>query len=266
MHICVEEQKMMDAIILAGGIPTSEDPLYNSSNGKSKALIDIAGKPMTQWVLDALDGADSVERVVIVGLSAEDNLHSTKTVDYLPENGGMLANLTAGVERLQSLNPSIRQVLLLSCDIPTITSEMIEWRVQGTDPDSDLEYSVIERETMEARFPGANRSYVRLQDVDVCGGDMNVIHTRLVEDTTFWERMVAARKNPLRQAALLGFDVLFLMLTRRITIDGAVKRVSRRLGLKGRAVVSPYAEIGMDVDKPHQLELVTSDLAQQAST
>jgi len=256
---------MMDAIILAGGIPTSEDPLYLSSNGQSKALIEIAGKPMAQWVVDALDGAKSVERIIIVGLPSDVNLHSSKMIDFLPENGGMLANLTAGVERLQSIDPSIQQVLLLSCDIPTITPEMVDWRVQGTDPDSDLEYSVIKKETMDTRFPGASRSYVRLQDVEVCGGDMNVIHTRLVEDTAFWERMVAARKSPLRQAALLGFDLLFLMLTRRITIDGAVKRVSNRLGLKGRAVISPYAEIGMDVDKPHQLELVISDLSQRTS-
>ncbi|HUS84697.1 MAG TPA: nucleotidyltransferase family protein [Anaerolineales bacterium] len=255
----------MDAIILAGGIPTSEDPLYLASNGQSKALIDIAGKPMVQWVVDAIDGADSVGRIIIVGLPADVNLQSSKTIDFLPESGGMLANLTAGVERLQSIDPSIQQVLLLSCDVPTITSEMVDWRVQGTDPDSDLEYSVIEKETMDARFPTASRSYVRLQDVEVCGGDINVIHVRLVEDTTFWERMIAARKSPFRQAALLGFDLLFLMLIRRITINNAVKRVSSRLGLKGRAVISPYAEIGMDVDKPHQLELVISDLSQRTS-
>jgi len=255
----------MDAIILAGGIPTSEDPLYLAANGQSKALIDIAGKPMAQWVLDAVDQASSVERILIVGLSADVNLQSSKTIDFIPENGGMLANLTAGVERLRSIDPSIQQVLLLSCDIPTITPEMVDWLVQGADPDSDLEYSVIEKETMNARFPGASRSYVRLQDVEVCGGDMNVIHTRLVEDTPFWERMVAARKSPFRQAALLGFDLLFLVLIRRITINDAARRVSNRLGLKGRAVISPYAEIGMDIDKPHQLELVISDLSQRSS-
>jgi molybdopterin-guanine dinucleotide biosynthesis protein A len=255
----------MNAIILAGGIPTSEDPLYFASNGQSKALIDIAGKPMVQWVVDALDGAKSVDRIIIVGLPADVNLRFSKPIDYIPESEGMLANLTAGVEHLQSIDPSIQQVLLLSCDIPTITSEMVDWRVQGADPDSDLEYSVIEKETMDARFPTASRSYVRLQDVEVCGGDMNIVHVRLIEDTSFWEHMVAARKKPFRQAALLGFDLMFLMLIRRITIDDTVKRVSNRLGLKGRAVISPYAEIGMDVDKPHQLEIVISDLSQRSS-
>ena len=119
----------MNAIILAGGIPTSEDPLYFATNGQSKALIDIAGKPMAQWVVDALDGAKSVDRIIIVGLPAEVNLQSSKPIDYLPESEGMLDNLTAGVEHLQSIDPATQQVLLLSCDIPTITPEMVDWRV-----------------------------------------------------------------------------------------------------------------------------------------
>jgi nitrite reductase/ring-hydroxylating ferredoxin subunit len=36
----------MDAIVLAGGIPLPEDPLYPYTQGHSKALVDIAGKPM----------------------------------------------------------------------------------------------------------------------------------------------------------------------------------------------------------------------------
>ena len=44
----------MDAIVIAGGIPQPQDPLYTYSHGDSKALIDIAGKPMVQWVLDVL--------------------------------------------------------------------------------------------------------------------------------------------------------------------------------------------------------------------
>ena len=47
----------MDAIVTAGGIPRPEDPLYTYSHGDSKALIDVAGKPMIQWVLEGLEQA-----------------------------------------------------------------------------------------------------------------------------------------------------------------------------------------------------------------
>jgi hypothetical protein len=62
---------------------------------------------------------------------------------------------------------------------------------------------------------------------------------------------------------LIGYDTLLLLLLRRITIEGAVKKVTSRLNITGRAILCPYAEVGMDVDKPHQLEILRADLASQ---
>jgi hypothetical protein len=45
-----------------------------------------------------------------------------------------------------------------------------------------------------------------------------------------------------------------------IDADGAVKRVSEKIKIKGRAIRWPYAEAGMDVDKPHQLEQMRADM------
>jgi hypothetical protein len=33
--------------------------------------------------------------------------------------------------------------------------------------------------------------------------------------------------------------------------------------MTGTAIVCPYAEVGMDVDKPHQLEMIRADLAER---
>lgn len=37
---------MLPAIVIAGGIPKEGEPLYPLSQGKPKALLPIAGKPM----------------------------------------------------------------------------------------------------------------------------------------------------------------------------------------------------------------------------
>ena len=60
---------------------------------------------------------------------------------------------------------------------------------------------------------------------------------------------------------MIGFGTLFQLFTRRLTLEEAVERVCQRIGIKGRAIVWPYAEPCMDVDKPHQLELLRADLA-----
>jgi len=63
-----------------------------------------------------------------------------------------------------------------------------------------------------------------------------------------------------RQAALLGFDTLFLLLLRQLALSEAERLISRRLGVRGRALLTPYAAMGMDVDKPNQYELLKAAL------
>jgi hypothetical protein len=117
---------------------------------------------------------------------------------------------------------------------------------------------------MEARFPNSRRSFIKLRDMEVCGGDMNVLRARIgTENDAMWERIVASRKNALKQAALVGYDTAILLLLHLINLDQAVKTVSRRLKIKGRAVICPYAEIGMDIDKPFQYEIVREDMARR---
>ena len=113
---------------------------------------------------------------------------------------------------------------------------------------------------MEARYPGSSRSYVKLKDVEVCGGDVHGLRLSLAGERELWERLIRARKNIFKQAALIGFDTLFLLLTRSMTIQGAESLVSKRLGVVGKVTIVPYAEMGMDVDKPFQLEIMRKEL------
>ena len=114
---------------------------------------------------------------------------------------------------------------------------------------------------MERRFPDARRSYVHLRDIDVCGGDINILKMRLAQDSVFWEKVVEARKSAFRQAQLIGYRFLILVLLRRMRLKDAELYISDRLELNGHATVSPYAEVAMDIDKPDQLAIMRADLS-----
>ena len=254
----------MDAIVTAGGIPLPEEPLYPETQGHPKALVDIAGKPMIQWVLDALSESKIVENVVIVGLTEKSSVTCKTSFQFIPDQGKMIENLRAGAEKVLELNPKAEYVLIVSSDIPAISGEMVDWTVNtAMQTDEDIYYNIIQREVMEKRFPSSKRTYTRLKDMDVCGGDMNVGRISLIleEDTDLWEKITNARKSPLKQAGLIGFDTLFLLLFRQLTLEKAAANIMKRLKITGRAIVCPYAEIGMDIDKPHQLEIMRADLA-----
>ncbi len=255
----------MDAIVTAGGIPMPEDPLYAYSNGNSKAMLDVAGKPMIQWVLDALSDANNVDQVVIVGMSPKSGVTCKKPMTFLSNQGRMLANIVAGVDKVLELDPDTEYVLMVSSDIPGITPEMVDWLIDtAMDTNDDIYYGIVPREVMETRYPNSNRTYTRLKDMEVCGADMNITHVSMTtEHLDMWEELIGNRKSPLKQAATIGFGTLALLLMGRLTLDETVKRVMKRLNITGRAIVWEHAEPAMDVDKPHQLEILRKDLAKQ---
>lgn len=253
----------MDAVITAGGIPQPDEPLYSYSMGESKAMMDLAGKPMIQWVVDALDDARTVDRIVVIGLTEKAALASKKPLAYLSNEGRLLENLKAGTAKVLELNPKAKYVLFVSSDIPGITGQMVDWVVNTClQTKDDLYYNVIRRESMEERFPTSRRTYTRLKDMEVCGGDMNMARAAIVtENSEFWSKLLEARKNPAAQASLIGWDIVLKLLMRQLTADDVVQRVAAKLGIKGRAIVCPFPEVGMDVDKPHQLEIMRAYLA-----
>jgi len=255
----------MDAILTAGGIPQPDDPLYPYSNGDTKALINIAGKPMVQWVLDALGNAKQVDNIIVIGLSPKSGLTCKKPMHYVSNQGRMLANIVTGINKAIELDPKTQYVLVVSSDIPALKPEMVDWLVNKCmETKDDLYYGVCPRDVMEARFPGSNRTYTRLKDIALCGADINLTHVRMAtEHLDLWESLIGNRKSPMRQAATVGFDTLFQVLTRSITLNDLVDKVSRRIGIKGRVIVWDHAEPCMDVDKPHQLELLRADLERQ---
>ncbi len=255
----------MDAIVTAGGIPQPKDPLYAYAKGEAKALIDIGGKPMIQWVLDALSQAKDVENVIIIGLTAKSGLTCSKPVYYLSNQGRMLANIVTGVNKVLELRPAAEYVLIVSSDIPAIKGEQIDWLIEtAMQTRDDIYYGVCPREVMEARFPDSHRTYTKLKDIQLCGADMNITHVSMAtEHLDLWEELIGNRKSPLKQAATIGFDTLLLLALGRMTLVDAVERVTRRIGITGRAIVWEEAEPCMDVDKPHQLEIMRADLAPQ---
>ena len=93
---------------------------------------------------------------------------------------------------------------------------------------------------------------------------MNVIHVNQVtQHLDTWETLIGNRKSPFRSMGVLGLDTVFQYLTRQLTLQEMVERASARLGIKGRVLIWPDAEPCMDVDKPHQLEIMREDLARQ---
>jgi molybdopterin-guanine dinucleotide biosynthesis protein A len=252
----------MDVLILAGGKTDTKDPLFALSGGGNKALLSIAGKPMVQWVLDAISASTSVDTVVVIGLDEGIKIFCSKPIRFLPDKGTLIENIIQGADFLNKLHPEQAHMVTISADIPAITGEILDEMISlFIQHDVDICYSVIERPIMEKRFPGSKRTYTKFKDVEVCGGDLNYIRkSTALNPNAMWNELIRNRKNPFKQAAQIGFGTLFLILTRQAPLDIVAQRVCSRLGITGIAIRAPYAEVGMDVDKPFQFEIVEQNL------
>jgi CTP:molybdopterin cytidylyltransferase MocA len=254
---------MIDVLLTAGGTPHERDPLFAYTQGKPKAALDIAGKPMVQWALDALAAAKSVGQVVLIGLPEKTPIDFPRPIIRLEDQGDMVRNILTGARSLKEKGTSSPYVIVMASDVPAVTGEMIDWLAQQVIRlKGDLVYTVVTKAVMTSQFPGANRSFIRLKDCAVCGGDVNAFKLDAIdEENPIWRRLIDSRKNVLKQAAILGFDTLLLILLRQLTLAQAEQRISLRLGLNGKVLPTDFAAMAMDVDKPHQLALLEKKLA-----
>lgn len=258
---------MIDCILMAGGVPQVDDLLYEYTQGRPKALIDVAGKPMVSWVVGALEEADGVRAISVVGLSPEDGIASPKIAHYLPDHGSLLRNVLAGIDQVLEEKPDARQVLVCSSDIPLLTGPMVEaFLKQCADTSVDIYHSLVRRERMEKRFPGSRRSYVHFSDGDFAGGDIHVIAPHIGHaHQALWDDLLNNRKNALKQALRLGPGFFAKLLARRLSLAEIERLALRKFGLKVRTMPVDDPEMGMDADKPFQLEICRQELAKRSS-
>ena len=254
----------MDCIVAAGGRIPEDDPLYSFTSGKPKSLIGINGMTMLEYVVRALAGSSLIDHIYIVGLDQSDvsGLQLPQDITVMPESGGLVANLATGLNRLLADNPESKTALLCSADIPMLTPEVVKAYIENCRPfDCIAYYNVVTRETIESRFPSSGRTFVKLRNLAVAGGDMTLVQTRIMQtNEALWEAIVSGRKHAWRLARLVGIRTILKLLFRRLTLAEVERLASRLVDAPVRVINSPYPELAMDVDKPGQVELLRKTL------
>lgn len=246
------------AVVLAGSPPDRADPLATWKGVAKKSLIPVAGKTMVRWVVDALHGSGRIGTVVLVGLGPEDGERFAGPVVYTPGGGSLLDNVLEGLDRVQALDPQAEKAVACSADIPLITPEVVRYFVAACEEtDHDLYYAIVEEQVMEAQFPGSGRTFVPLKEGRFAGGDIYMVRIRAARaNEPLARQLLEERKNYLAQVRLIGIIPLIKFLLRRLDIPEAERIAGRALRVSGRAIPSRYAELGMDADKPHQLQMI----------
>ena len=251
-----------DAIVLAGG--ESSMALKEMSPKNNEALIDIGHHPMIVYIYQALIHSDSVRNIVICGpVEAISGLLEKKDNLYIVEAGDdTTASLSNGLEKLEQIGAT-EKILVLPSDIPFITTEAIDDFISRCkDVNADFHYPLIRKELIEEKYPGMQRTYIKTKEGVFTGGNLLLINKKVIKPALGKAReIIARRKNPVAIIRLFGFWILIKYLLSQMTIDYAEKVFLNVMGIIGKAVFPPYAEIGVDVDKPSDLEFAKKYLS-----
>lgn len=246
---------MPTAVVVAGS--PNNGALRACSPAAFEALIPIRGRPMVRYVVDALLGTPGIREVLVVGPPELGG--AVPGARVVPARAGIMENVLAGLDAAGSSDP----VLVATGDIPLLTPEAVaDFLERCREPQADLYYPVIRRSVVEGRYPGVRRTYVRLREGSFTGGNLFLVYptaARKVADLA--ERLLLYRKQPWRMGGMIGLALPVKYLLGRLTLREAQERVCRMLGVRGAVVISPYPEIGVDVDRPADLALVSEILS-----
>jgi molybdopterin-guanine dinucleotide biosynthesis protein A len=246
-----------DVVILAGS-SKAPDALTLTMDDPRKALLEINGRPMLSYVIDALRETDCMRHLILVGLSANDihSLNAGCPIVYLPNQGSIVDNMLSAVDALSGPE----QTIVCGCDIPLLTKEAVRDFLEASG--ADFCYPVVLQETMEERFPGSGRSFRKLADGAFAGGDICLISPDVVRRSSELARTLAAnRKEVWGLVKALGPGIILRFLFHHLRIKDAERRINKILRCSCKAIISPYAELAMDVDKPHHLQVVVEAMS-----
>lgn len=260
-------QTRFNAIVLAGYDPEKPDPLTSGENNTHKVLIDVCGRPMIWYVVDALRRSPRIDRIAIVGLEPECGVELSAPVHFLKNQSSLVANAMIGLEYFAQSDDPAKAILLVTGDTPLLTWQAITYFLDACQPaDQDLYWGIIRRETMEAVFPGSRRTYLRTLQGSFCSGDLFLTRLSAVQRVApKLHAFTTNRKNVLKQVRQIGVGWLLRLLLGRIHLYDLAAAVRHFASGTGNVVILPFAGPGMDVDKPHQLALARAYLASRLS-
>jgi CTP:molybdopterin cytidylyltransferase MocA len=255
------------AIVLAGS-RSDRDPVAEAAHVTHKALAPVAGRAMLSRVIDALQALPAVCQIVVVAPSSREFEALPGMAEALADGrllrldpaSGPAGSVAAALEKLDTERP----VLVTTADHPLLSVAMLEQFLQAAPRDAVACVAVAEETLVREAHPDAVRTFYRFAGEAVSGCNLFLLRGREARKAVaFWQSIEGARKRPWRIVGAVGPGALAAFCLGRLSLDAALHRLSRHIGVPVTCVRLPFAEAAIDVDRPEDLELVERILSQR---
>ena len=248
-------------VLVLAGERGPGDPVARAAGVSHKCWAVVAGAPMLTRVVDALETSQAVGRIVLsIDPAAFEQApapladqHRAGRLETLATAQTPCLSILAAAEALAHPYP----LLITTADHALLTPDMVDHFCAAAEAaGADVAAGLTPARVILERYPDTRRTYLRFRDGRRSGANLFAILSEAgLQAVNFWRRVEAQRKRPWRFALAFGPRALLAYLLGRLTLDDAMREVSRILGVRAAAVDLPFAEAAIDVDKPADLAL-----------
>lgn len=216
---------------------------------------------MIARVLGALRAARCVGRIRCItpaGALAEWEEYAKLCDERIDPGRDLIDSLLAGLAGMDD----DELALVAATDIPLLTAKAVDAFAERTRDVKDIGYGCVDREAHRKAYPQVRHTWVRLRDGTFCGAGLSVLRVgAAVRLATLLREFAAARKSPLRLAALFSPVLIARLLLGRVSLAELQSRARRLSGLDCQAIRCTEAELAVNVDCLADLRAVEAILA-----
>ncbi|MEP0202932.1 MAG: nucleotidyltransferase family protein [Halioglobus sp.] len=270
MQLITDIQQKLSVIVLAGD-RTKADALIEASDGDCKAMIDIDGLPMVRRVLNALRASQLVNSITLSGPEASETSKDEMLTQWI-ESGEVewleaAASPSTSAFNVMQMIPPDEPILVTTADHPLLTHEMVDaFARQSLADDVDVAVGLAPHALVTEAYPGIKKTVLRFSDGDFCGCNLFAFLTPEGRRAArFWRKIERQRKKPLVVISLLGWWAVIRYRLGLLSLEEALAKLGKRLGLRIRAVILPYPNAAIDVDSIADLVLVRGAVEKAAA-
>ena len=219
---------------------------------------------MLSWVIKAFHQSHLFNTIIVVGSKSLDKLPEINLVTHRIFQGySLIQNLLHGILFLKifihKMANQYRGYVVSFCDAPLLTPEIITHTMHTiTNSDADIVIHYVEDKTiLNSQLSLSKRSYLTVGNKNYTGSNIYYIKTLRVlwKCLPYLREIRKIRKNPNKIYEILGCD--------NRSFSHIEKHINTLLGFKIQLLVSPYVEMGVDVDNSDDFEIVKNYLTLQ---
>lgn len=240
----------------------AEDPLAPFCDNGNKCLIDMAGKPMIEWVLDTLLSAPQIARIVI---SSDDDA----LLDPLPRFAEHLASgritlVASGPDLFASVEAAMAgpeherfPAIITTADNPLLTTDMLKHfcaELERTDVDAAI--AMTPADLLRAEHPQGQRRFYAFTDGEFSNCNLYAIaRPKAVSAAAMFRGGGQFRKKAMRIVRAFGVFNFLLYFLHRLSLDDVGVRLSKTFGCHIGIVRMPFSEACIDVDNERTMRI-----------